>query len=88
MTNYRKEWAEGEIEAGTLLDAIDELRERVMEFESSAVAKELIAARAELVELNARIREARELFEDINFNRQGIAEAKVEAWMGKTFFKG
>jgi len=88
MTNYRKEWAEGEIEAGTLLDAIDELRERVMEFESSAVAKELIAARAELVELNARIQEARELFEDINFNRQGIVEAKVEAWMGKTFFKG
>lgn len=63
--NYRKEWAEGEIEAGTLLDAIDELRERVTECESSAVAKELIAARAELGELNARIQEARELMSSL-----------------------
>lgn len=26
MRNYREEWAEGEIEASALLDAIDELR--------------------------------------------------------------
>lgn len=34
--NYRQQWADGEIEAGTLLDAIDELRTRLERVEKDA----------------------------------------------------
>lgn len=33
MVNYRQQWADGEIEAGTLLDAIDALAQRCRELE-------------------------------------------------------
>ena len=34
--NYRQQWAEGEIEAGTLLDAIDDLRAQLAAIQGEA----------------------------------------------------
>lgn len=44
--NYRKQWAEGEIEVGTLLDAIDSLHEQVEALRKRARTAEREAAKA------------------------------------------
>lgn len=62
--NYRQQWAEGEIEAGTLLDAIDALAQRCASLEAASVMPGFLAnpiidtLRAEVADLKARLLEA------------------------------
>lgn len=44
--NYRQQWAEGEIEAGTLLDAIDELRAQLAAIQGGMGEEPLVVATA------------------------------------------
>lgn len=79
MRNYREEWAEGEIEASALLDAIDELRASVRH-EADCVE----AAKVEIEAMRATQQLALEVLENVRGNinpERGYAdelEADVE----------
>lgn len=69
--NYRQEWAEGDIEAGTLLDAIEELQNEVIKLkndkreyvrlalQAEAEQQQALLDRAQLAQAMRLLREAK-----------------------------
>ena len=93
MRNYREEWAEGEIEASALLDAIDELRADRATLQQMAycLKDHLEAAEKERDELMAalqRIADGQEMsglftFADVVLQYQEIARAAIARATGE-----